>query len=212
MLLFILELIGTIAFAISGAIVGIRKRMDLFGVCVLGVVTAVGGGMLRDMIILKIPGALTDPVYTITAALSCICVFFFVYLNKSHTALLNHAVYSILLFFMDSIGLGIFTAVGARTGIEAGYPNNTFLLVFLGTITGVGGGLLRDVMAEEPPYILTKHIYACASIAGAFGYVALYRHFGESIALVVSPVIVILIRISAAHYHWNLPRIAEYKD
>jgi len=106
---------------------------------------------------------------------------------------------------MDSVGLGIFTAVGVSTGWTAGYHDNMFFLSFLGVLTGVGGGLLRDVMAGVPPYIFVKHVYACASIAGAICCVLAYRNLGQIPALVIGTVVVLVIRIGAAHYRWNLP-------
>ena len=115
--------------------------------------------------------------------------------------------YERIMLIMDSIGLGIFTAFGVQTGIEAGYFDNTFLLAFLGTVTGVGGGLLRDMMAEVPPYIFVRHVYACASIVGAVVCIYVYRFFGELPAMLISAAVVMLIRYLAAHYRWNLPRI-----
>ncbi|MDO4621017.1 MAG: trimeric intracellular cation channel family protein [Lachnospiraceae bacterium] len=203
----IMEITGTIAFAASGAMLAIKKGMDVFGVCVLGVVTAVGGGMLRDVVLGKVPSALLDPVYTGTAAVTSLLLFLLVYRRQSLFHGKGQNIYEIFLFWMDAIGLGIFTVVGVSAGYAAGYGGKTFLLVFLGTITGVGGGLLRDMMAQEAPYILVKHIYACASILGAVVYVLTYRSFGELPALIVSPAVVVLIRWLAAHYGWNLPRI-----
>ena len=97
--------------------------------------------------------------------------------------------------------------LGVMTGIGQGYLDNTFLLTVLGTLTGVGGGLLRDVMAGQPPYIFVKHVYACASVAGAVSCVWIYRIFGQIPAMVTASVLVIGIRFLAAYYHWNLPRI-----
>ena len=185
-IIFAIELIGTVAFSASGAMVGIECSMDIFGVIVLGVSTAVGGGMVRDVILGKVPSALLHPVYVIYAVLA-----------------------AVLVLAMDSVGLGIFSAMGVTKGISCGYIDNTFLLVFLGTMTGVGGGLLRDTMAGVAPYIFVKHIYACASIAGAWICVIIYRSYGELPAMVVSSLIVMLIRFLAAHYRWNLPRIGE---
>ena len=108
---------------------------------------------------------------------------------------------------MDSIGLGIFTVVGVNTGISHGYVDYMFLLVFLGTITGVGGGLMRDMMAGVPPYIFVKHIYACASIVGAVVCVYMNRFVGNVEAMMVACFVIILIRYLAAHYRWNLPRL-----
>ena len=116
---------------------------------------------------------------------------------------------------MDIFGvsvLGVATSVGGvNTGIRQGYMDNVFLLVFLGTITGVGGGLLRDMMASVPPYIFVKHIYACASIIGAVVCVYMNRFVGNVQAMVVSSIVVVLIRYLAAHYRWNLPRLSPHE-
>ncbi len=207
LLVFIMELVGTVAFSVSGAMVGIEQKMDIFGVCVLGIFTAVGGGMVRDIIIGTVPSALINPVYVAVAALAALGVFIVLLLRKKHLHGRFRAAYDTVMLIMDALGLGIFTAVGVRTGINAGYPDNTFLLVFLGTLTGVGGGLLRDVMAGVPPYIFVKHIYALASIAGACAFILLYRAFGEVAALIGASALVVTIRLLAAHYHWNLPRL-----
>lgn len=206
-IVFYMELAGTIAFAASGAIVGINCGMDVFGVCVLGVITAVGGGMTRDMILGNIPGALVRPVYVTVALVTALVVFCILYFKKGLLQGRTGLLYERAMLVMDSVGLGIFTAMGVMTGIQNGYLDNTFLLAFLGTLTGVGGGLLRDVMAGIPPYIFVKHIYACASVAGALSCVWIYRAFGQIPAMLLSSALVILIRFLAAHYRWNLPRI-----
>ena len=203
---FIMEMIGTIAFAASGAMVAVDCAMDIFGVIVLGVTTAVGGGAIRDMILGIVPPAMfQDPIYTIVAMVTAGIVFMILYLKKELLQGHNRETYDRIMLVMDSVGLGIFTVVGVNTGIAHGYTDYTFLLVFLGTITGVGGGLLRDVMAGVPPYILVKHIYACASIVGAIVCVILYRHYGAVVSMVGASVVVVLIRYLAAHYRWNLP-------
>lgn len=206
--IFVMEMFGTVAFAASGAMVGVQKKMDVFGVCVLGVITAVGGGMTRDIILGIIPpNVFQHPVYVIVAtAVSCL-VFLLEYFRKNLLERDFKLLYDRAMLLMDSLGLGIFTVVGVHTGIEQGYKNHMFLLVFLGTITGVGGGILRDIMAGNPPYIFVRHIYACASIVGAVVCVLLYREFGDVISMVVSSAIVVLIRYLAAHYRWNLPRV-----
>lgn len=205
---FTMEIVGTVAFAISGAMVGVEQNMDIFGVGVLGVVTSVGGGMIRDIVLGVIPPAVfVHPVYALVATITSCIVFFIFYFHKE---LLNGNYgekFSRIMLVMDSIGLGIFTVVGVNTGIRRGYSDNLFLLVFLGTITGVGGGLLRDVMAGVPPYIFVKHIYACASIVGAIVCVFMHRTHGSIYAMAVSSAVVILIRFLAAHYRWNLPRM-----
>lgn len=182
---FMMEMVGTVAFAASGAMVAVDRAMDIFGVIVLGVTTAVGGGAVRDVILGIVPPAMFQhPVYTIVAMITSCIVFTILYLKKELLQGHNRETYDKVMLVMDSIGLGIFTVVGVNTGISHGYMEYTFLLVFLGTVTGVGGGLLRDVMAGVPPYILVRHIYACASIVGAIVCVILYRHSGAVAAMV----------------------------
>ena len=190
-IIFAIELIGTVAFSASGAMVGIECSI------VLGVSTAVGGGMVRDVILRKVPSALLHPVYVIYAVLAAVLVFCIIYFRRKYLQDGFGEVYDKLMLAMDSVGLGIFSAMGVTKGISCGYIDNTFLLVFLGTMAGVA------------PYIFVKHIYACASIAGAWICVIIYRSYGELPAMVVSSLIVMLIRFLAAHYRWNLPRIGE---
>ena len=203
---FIMEMIGTVAFAASGAMVAVDRAMDIFGVIVLGVTTSVGGGAIRDVILGIVPPAMFQhPVYTLVATITSCVVFLILYLKKDLLQGHNRETYDKVMLIMDSVGLGIFTVVGVNTGIAHGYMD--YILVFLGTITGVGGGLLRDIMAGVPPYILVKHIYACASIVGAVVCVLLYRHYGTVISMVGASAVVCLIRYLAAHYRWNLPKL-----
>lgn len=204
-IIFCMEILGTIAFAASGAMVGIRKRMDIFGICVLGVVTAVGGGMTRDVILGKLPSALQKPVYVEVSVATALAIFILLYVKQDLLSGKMGTFYDKALLIMDSVGLGIFTTLGVMTGIENGYEWNSFLLVFIGMLTGVGGGLMRDMMAGEEPYIFVKHIYACASLVGALGCVWIYREWGRLPAVFIGAFIVMAIRFLAAHYRWNLP-------
>ena len=205
---FFMEMAGTVAFAASGAMVGVERNMDIFGVSVLGVVTAVGGGMIRDIVLGIIPpNVCTNPVYALVATITSCVVFLVFYWKRQLLEGHMRLTYDRVMLVMDSIGLGIFTVVGVNTGIRSGYMDNVFLLVFLGTITGVGGGLMRDMMAGVPPYIFVKHIYACASIVGAVVCVYMNRFVGNVEAMMVACFVIILIRYLAAHYRWNLPRL-----
>ena len=205
---FFMEMAGTVAFAASGAMVGVERNMDIFGVSVLGVVTAVGGGMIRDIVLGIIPpNVFTNPVYALVATITSCVVFLVFYWKRQLLEGHMRLTYDRVMLVMDSIGLGIFTVVGVNTGIRSGYMDNVFLLVFLGTITGVGGGLMRDMMAGVPPYIFVKHIYACASIVGAVVCVYMNRFVGNVEAMMVACFVIILIRYLAAHYRWNLPRL-----
>ena len=184
---FFMEMAGTVAFAASGAMVGVERNMDIFGVSVLGVVTAVGGGMIRDIVLGIIPpNVFTNPVYALVATITSCVVFLAFYWKRQLLEGHMRLTYDRVMLVMDSIGLGIFTVVGVNTGIRSGYMDNVFLLVFLGTITGVGGGLMRDMMAGVPPYIFVKHIYACASIVGAVVCVYMNRFVGNVEAMMVA--------------------------
>ena len=207
-IIFIVEIIGTIAFASSCAMVAVRKRLDLFGIIVLGVITAVGGGMLRDLMIGNIPpNMFRNPVYVLAAFLTVLVLFL---LFRCWPFLLGSRYiegYEKIMNILDAIGLGAFTVIGIDTGVEAGYGDYHFLIIFLGVITGIGGGILRDIMAGETPYVLKKHIYACASIAGACLYVVLLQVTRSDSAMIGSALLVVAIRILASHFRWDLPGI-----
>ena len=207
-IIFIVEIIGTIAFASSGAMVAVRKRLDLFGIIVLGVITAVGGGMLRDLMIGNIPpNMFRNPVYVLAAFLTVLVLFL---LFRCWPFLLGSRYiegYEKIMNILDAIGLGAFTVIGIDTGVEAGYGDYHFLIIFLGVITGIGGGILRDIMAGETPYVLKKHIYACASIAGACLYVVLLQVTRSDSAMIGRALLVVAIRILASHFRWDLPGI-----
>ena len=207
-IIFIVEIIGTIAFASSGAMVAVRKRLDLFGIIVLGVITAVGGGMLCELMIGNIPpNMFRNPVYVLAAFLTVLVLFL---LFRCWPFLLGSRYiegYEKIMNILDAIGLGAFTVIGIDTGVEAGYGDYHFLIIFLGVITGIGGGILRDIMAGETPYVLKKHIYACASIAGACLYVVLLQVTRSDSAMIGSALLVVAIRILASHFRWDLPGI-----
>ena len=207
MFIFGMEIIGTVAFASSGAMLAIQKEMDLFGVGVLGVTTSVGGGMIRDLILGIIPPLMFQkPVYTVTAIVTSMLLFVIISVKRNLKNDKITAAYNKIMLIFDTIGLGICTVTGINTAKNAGY-DQTFLLVFVGVITGVGGGLLRDIMAQEKPYILTKHIYACASVLGAVVCVCLNVILDDLASMAAGLFVVVLVRIFATHYRWNLPKI-----
>ena len=208
-LVFVLELIGTVAFAVSGAIVGIKKQMDLFGVIVLGICTAVGGGIVRDLILgVTPPVTFQNPVYTLTAAAVSVLMF----LPHMRARIGRHEpVFDRLLLVMDAVGLGVFTVVGVQCAYQQSEDYTLFLLIFVGLITGVGGGVLRDVFSGERPYIFVRHFYACASIVGALICALCWRALGGNAAMLFGAAVVVVLRLLAAYYHWNLPR-SDYHE
>ena len=194
--LFLLELAGTVAFAVSGAVLGIEKHMDIFGVGLLGITTAVGGGILRDLVVgLTPPRAFQDPIYLLVA-LGVSVVLFFPFVRRIIGR--SKRVFDALMLIMDAAGLGIFTITGMNTAITLAGCTDPLLLVFVGLLTGTGGGVLRD--------ILRKHIYASASIAGGILYLLLRQIWQGPGAVLTGVVVVIIIRCAAAHFEWNLPR------
>lgn len=206
-LTFVLEMIGTVAFALSGAMVAIQKRLDLLGILVLGITTAVGGGMIRDLIIgIHPPMMFVKPVYVVVSAIFILILFLIIKVNHSSPKFLESALYETLFNLMDAIGLGVFTVVGVNSVMNNDMNHMLFLKIFLGVITGVGGGLIRDMMANETPGILRKHVYACASIVGAVCYIILYEWLRSGTAMVLSVILVVVIRVLAKHYEWNLPK------
>ena len=199
----ILELAGTMAFAASGAITALKKGMDLFGVCILGLTTAVGGGVIRDVILGNTPPAtFLNPIYASVALVTSLVLFL---PRIRHLLMWDQRLYDLSMLILDSLGLGIFTVVGIRIAWRSTAEPTLFLLVFVGVVTGVGGGVLRDVMAGDTPYIFVKHIYACASLAGALACVVLWPLAGEMAAMLCGSALVVAVRILSAHFRWNLP-------
>lgn len=203
-MILIFELIGTIAFAASGAITGITKKMDILGVATLGIVTAVGGGVIRDLILGNTPPAtFSNPIYAIVALTVSVIIF----IPAVHRFFYkNHRVYDFVMLIMDSLGLGIFTVAGIQTAMHKADSPNLFLLIFLGMVTGIGGGVLRDVLSKSTPYIFVKHFYACASFFGAITCIILWKFTNEQIAVIGGAIVVIILRFLAAHFRWSLPK------
>lgn len=207
--IFFLEIIGTIAFASSGAMTAIEKKMDIFGVNVLGATTAVGGGMMRDIILgVTPPAAFSQPVYILFSILTSTMLFAIVYTNPEILqSRIKNRYYDKIMLWCDTVGLGIFTVVGIQTASRIISRDNAFFFIFIGVLTGVGGGVLRDIMAGETPYILVREIYASAAIAGGITCVVCGNSMGEAAGTVLGMAVTVVVRSLAAYFHWNLLRI-----
>lgn len=198
-----LEMIGTVAFAASGALTAMRKKMDLLGVIVLGVVTAVGGGMIRDILLgISPPLALRNPLAVIVAI--AVSVILFIPWVRHHL-MHNQRLFDTVLLVMDSVGLGVFSVMGIWNALDFSPERSTFLLVFVGVMTGVGGGVLRDILAGNTPYIFVKHVYACASLLGATVCALLWRVVPNYVAMLTGMLCVLILRLLSAYFRWNLP-------
>lgn len=204
----ILEMLGTIAFAISGSIIGMRSQLDLFGVSMLAVITATCGGLIRDVILGVFPPAsLQNPIYILVSILVGIISFYVVYFQVGEHVLRRKKARMVLLW-MDSVGLGIFTVVGIAQAYRLYPEGGNSLLVLAGVMTGVGGGLVRDVIVNELPQIFRKDIYASASIIGALVCTWLIRmQVTVSIWMLFGTILIAIIRLVAAYRKWKLPKL-----
>lgn len=204
----VMEWIGTVAFAVSGSLVAIKSGLDLFGVIIVGCVTAVGGGITRDLLIGRIPPQIFfSPYILLVAVVTALVVFAVAYIHRNKFESLREKVESINVIF-DAIGLAAFSITGVEIACVSGYSDRVILALTLGVLTGVGGGVLRDVLVNEKPYVLTRHIYAVASIIGCLLYYVMricfdYRVLGTFVAVSLT----ILIRLCAAKFRWKLPKI-----
>ena len=193
----ILDLIGTAAFAASGAWVGLRKHMDLFGVLVLGVVTAVGGGTLRDLLLGDIPPfSLKDETYIYIA----IVVSLIVFANR-----VKFKTFEKPLLYFDAIGLGTFVVIGTTKALD--FQLGLLGAVLMGVMTGTAGGVIRDLFANQVPLIFRREIYASACVAGSILLVGLEAvGIGRPAAALLAAGTVITVRLLAIHYDWALPK------
>lgn len=204
-MVFFLEIIGTIAFAFSGCMVANAKKMDIFGVWVLGIVTAVGGGCVRDILLgITPPNMFSNGVY-VAVATATVVVWLLMAARKGAVSRKMFANITKIMDISDSLGLGIFAVVGSQTAVIYGYGDNWFLVVFVGVLTGVGGGLLRDIMADTTPVIFRKRIYAIAAMVGSILYIALRKVLPEMGAMLIGTAAVFIIRTLASTRRWNLP-------
>ncbi len=207
-ILFVAEQLGIMAFAISGVMLAARKNFDVFGCLFLGCVTSVGGGLMRDLILgINPPLMFIDPTYVLTATITSIIVIVILWFAGDKFDEKN-PVYQNVVNVTDAVGLGIFSAIGVSTACMQGYLENAFLCIFVGTLTGCGGGMLSDIFAGKIPRIFRKNIYLIASLTGSIIYYIMYMNgIGDIIGFSVSAVVVLIIRVLAAKYNWNMPKL-----
>lgn len=206
----IAEVIGTIAFAVSGAMIAIDRGLDLFGVVFLAITTALGGGTIRDIFLGHFPPRMFYSYqYLLISAVCAFGVFALTYFRRTRN-LSKRSVFLKYVNIFDAIGLGIFSVIGVQVTVAAGYGDNAFLCIFLGMTTGCGGGIVRDLLSRETPYVLKKHIYAIASIIGSgIFYLMQMLPVEDAVEILLGAGSTILIRMLATHYKWNLPKITN---
>lgn len=198
MFFYSLDLLGTLVFAISGVLVAINKKLDLFGIYIIAVVTAVGGGSLRDVVIGRTPvGWMLDLNYLLVITVGFVIAATFNkkldYLRKS-------------LFLFDTIGLGVFTLIGIEKGVEAGL--HPVICIALGTTSASFGGVIRDILCNQIPVIFREEIYATACIAGGCTYyLGTLAELAENTNYILTVSVVIVIRLLAVYFKLKLPVI-----
>lgn len=191
----IIEFIGTFAFAISGIRLASAKQFDWFGAYIVGMVTAIGGGTIRDVMLGLPPFWMTNSIYVICCALALLYVICF----GKHIIRQNST-----WFIFDAIGLALFNIIGIEKTLNMGYP--FWMAIIMGTITGAAGGVIRDVFINEAPLIFRKDIYAMACVVGGVVYVIGHKlGLTAEINALLSGIVVVLTRIIAVKNHWHLP-------
>lgn len=194
----VLDLLGTFAFALSGALMAIKKDMDLFGIFVLALVTAIGGGTTRDILLGNTPVFfVNEPVYIYISVAASLSAFFFYNLFFRVTS---------VILMVDAVGLGTFVCIGVSKALEA----NISLAgaVLLGLITSVMGGIIRDLLSKEMPAVLTRDFYAITCILGGIVYVILYQlGISQNLIVLVTTALIISLRLLALKYKWNFIKV-----
>ncbi len=201
-LLLIIDILGTIAFAVSGSLTAMKKRLDPFGIAIIAFVTAVGGGTLRDLLIGANITWMRDMTYFYVIIGSVVLAIIFrkklQYVRRS-------------LFLFDTIGIALYTIVGVEKGIDADFP--PLICVALGTMSACFGGVIRDILCNEIPVIFRKNIYATACIVGGIAYFLLQKTpLTDDFIVIIAGSLVILIRILAVYFNWSLPNFYPEGD
>jgi len=196
-LILFIDILGTIAFAISGVLIALNKRLDPFGILIIAFVTAVGGGTLRDVLI-NVPVAwMQDHTYVYVIVASTIIAVIF----RKRLGYIRRS-----LFLFDTIGISLFTIIGVEKGIATGFP--PVICVALGTMSACLGGVIRDILCNEIPIIFRKEIYATACILGATAYFVLHETpISEGFVVIISGAIVFTVRFLAVYFKLSLPSI-----
>lgn len=205
-----IEILGVIAFSISGAMIAIRRKTDLFGVILLAIITAHGGGLTRDVIFSFSPPAIFGLKWYILICV-IVAVIVFLFARKfSHTYLENELRIEHINDIFDALGLGVFAVIGVKVAIEQGHSKDALICITCGLLTGICGGMLRDVLTNNTPFVLVKRIYAVAALLGASVYYVLYVygsaiHVNENFAIIIGVAVTFILRILAMTFKWNMP-------
>ena len=197
--IYVLDLFGTMAFAVTGAFKAIEHKADIVGIIILATITGLAGGTIRDVVFGKtLPNSLIDPTYVIITVISAIVWFLLYSKMKKH--------WNVFLKF-DALGLGVFTVIGATFAYNL-FGMNFLIIVLSGMLTAIGGGILRDVFVNQTPIVFVKELYASASFIGAITFYFTLLITNEVYAATILGIILTTgLRLVAMKYNWNLPRV-----
>ena len=201
--IYVLDLFGTMAFAVTGAFKAIEHKSDFVGIILLATITGVAGGTIRDVVMGKFPNSISDPTYVIITVASGVCIFFLYSSLKKH--------WNLFLKF-DAFGLGIFTIIGGTFAYNL-FGLNFLAIIFAGILTAVGGGILRDIFVNQVPIVFVKELYVTASFIGIFVFYFILYFGGELyIATIIGITIATGVRLTAMKFNWNLPKVRGNLD
>ncbi len=209
-----IDILGTIAFAVSGTLVGIDRRLDLFGVAVLAMITATGGGAIRDLVLGITPVTVLYNPTNALVALFVSLVLFFVYQSVVGKTIIqnlsSHSTYA----FIDAAGLGLFMISGMQVAVREVLSENMFLVLCSGVLTAIGGGILRDVLAKKIPQVLNdSYLYATAALLGGGCYIVItWLGSSVSVSMLVSVILIVLIRMVSLSFEIGLPVSKKFDD
>ena len=197
--IYILDLFGTMAFAVTGAFKAIEHKADIVGIIILATITGLAGGTIRDVVFGKtLPNSLIDPTYVIIAVISAVVLFLLYSKMKKH--------WNVFLKF-DALGLGVFTVIGATFAYNL-FGMNFLIIILSGMLTAIGGGILRDVFVNQTPIVFVKELYASASFIGAITFYFTLLITNEVYAATILGITLTTgLRLIAMKYNWNLPRV-----
>lgn len=200
---YVLDLFGTMAFAVTGAFKAIEHKSDFVGIILLATITGVAGGTIRDVVMGQFPNSISNPAYVTITVASGIAIFFLYSKLKKH--------WNLFLKF-DAFGLGIFTIIGGTFAYNI-FGLNFLPIIFAGVLTAVGGGILRDVFVNQMPIVFVKELYVTASFIGIFVFYGILHFGGELyIATIVGIIVATGVRLAAMKYNWNLPKVSRNLD
>ena len=208
----VLQIIGVIGFSVSGAMVAIRRETDIVGVVILALTPTFGGGIMRDLCISSEPPRFFTMYTEIAISVAVALAVFFLARHYKEKYLEREGALLAVDNVFDAVGIGIFSVIGTEIALDAGYTE-PLLAILMGTVSGVGGGVVRDVLVRDIPFILKKRIYVLATLSGAASYYLLWKLGApDAVALSVGAAIVFALRMLATAFKWNMPKAIDFSS